>query len=304
MKTTATILLLGTLGVACQGVSDTNPKAGAAKAAAPTVESVAAAQSAPTLAVKSPATTTGHKTAETVPASVEVANVGRVQVAPELQKAASWAMAVADSNGDGKITRDEANGALNFVIGGFFFRADADADGKITPQERKEARADFAKDHPEVEYLLTTFAQNAAVKTLMTSLDVNFNQTIELKQTRSTIREAVDGVFDSLDKNSDETISASEASRGLHVAAAALGRAAFMKADADGDGEMTLAELRTSLDAPLKRAFEAADSNDDGKLTDGEAASMMWWFGERVDAASEYGYEALSTVTKVSAAKE
>ncbi len=305
MRPTATILLLGTLGVACQGLSDPKPKVEdeATKAESPTVESNAVAQSRHALAAKSPEDTADHKTADTVPAMV-VDNVGRVQAASELQKAFSWAMAVADSNGDGKITRDEANGALNFVIGGFFFRADADADGKITPKERKEARADFAKDHPEVGNLLTSFSKNAAVKTLMTSLDTDFDQTIELKQTRSTIREAVDGIFNSVDKNSDDTISASEVNRSFHVAAASWGRAAFTKADADADGKLTLDEFQASLDAPSKRAFEAADTNHDGKLTDGEAASMMWWLSERVDAASERGYEALSNVTKVSAVRK
>ena len=306
MRTTATILLVGMLGVACQGVSDPKPKVEdeAAKAESRTVEPTAAAQSQQALAAKSPKDTADHKTAQTVPAIVQVDNVGRVQPAPELQKAVSWAMAVADSTGDGKITRDEANGALNFVIGGFFFRADADADGKITPKERKEARADFAKDHPEVDNLLTLFSQNASVKTLMASLDADFDQTIELKQTRSRIGEAVAGIFDSVDKNSDGSISASEINQSFHAAAAAWGRAAFTKADADGDGKMTLGEFQASLDAPSKRAFEAADTNDDGKLTDREAASMMWWLSERVDAASEHGYAALSKVIKASAVRK
>jgi Ca2+-binding EF-hand superfamily protein len=306
MKVTAIILLVGTAGVGCQGVSDSKPPGEdeATKAASAKVEATATAENRRTLVANSPEGTADHKSADTVSASLAVDNLGRVQAAPELQQAVSWAMAVADSNGDGKITRDELNGALNFVIGGFFFRADANADGRITPKERAEARADFAKDHPEVGHLLTPFSTSAAVKTLMASLDINFEQTIELKQTRSTIREAVDGIFDSVDKNSDDTISASEANQSFHEAAAALGRAAFARADTNSDGSMTLDEFHVSLNAPLKRAFESADANDDGKLTDAEAASMMWWFGERIDAASGYGYEALSNVTTVSLAKK
>jgi Ca2+-binding EF-hand superfamily protein len=86
------------------------------------------------------------------------------------------------------------------------------------------------------------------------------------------------------------------------VAAAALGRAAFTRADADKDGKMTLDEFQASLDTPLKRAFQAADANDDGKLTDDEAASMMWWLSEdRSDAASKRGYGLLSSLVEVSA---
>jgi Ca2+-binding EF-hand superfamily protein len=210
-------------------------------------------------------------------------------------------MSVADSNGDGKISRDEATSALNFVVGGFFFRADADGDGKITAEERKAARADFAKNHPELENLMLTFANSTPVQTLVSNLDANVDQTLDLKQTRATIRGTVDGIFDAVDKNSDDIITVDEADRGFNVGAAALGRAAFAKADADNDGKMTLQEFQSSLQGTLKRAFEAADANDDGKLTDDEAASTMWWLSERVDAAAERGYEALSNLTGASA---
>ncbi len=302
MRTTAAILFVGTLGVACQGLSDPKPKVEdrATKAeSSPTVGAPPVVQSGHGLTARSRGDSPDRKTA--APASVEGDKAGRVPVPPELHKVVSWAMAVTDSDGDGKITRDEANGALNFVIGGFFFRADADADGKITPQERKEARADFAKDHPEVDNLLTSFSKNSAVKALMTSLDMDFDQTIELKQARSTIREAVNAIFDSVDENADDAISESEANRSFHAAAASLGRAAFTKADADSDGTMSLDEFQAALDAPLKRAFAAADSNHDGKLTDHEATQMMWWLSEHVDTASKPGHDAPSSATKVSA---
>jgi hypothetical protein len=110
----------------------------------------------------------------------------------------------------------------------------------------------------------------------------------------------VDGIFDAVDRNADDTITRAEADRGFNVGAAALGRAAFAKADADDDGKMTLKEFQSSLDAPLERAFEAADADGDGRLTDDEAASMMWWVTERVDSAAERAYEALLQLTEAS----
>jgi Ca2+-binding EF-hand superfamily protein len=289
------------LTAACQSSTEPNVEEGLAKPkldvnAHPVVPGTAQARAEPGSTVAA-TDSQGH----TVPAGVAITDLGRLRMAPELRKSVSRAMSIADSNGDRKISREEATSALNFVVGGFFFRADADGDGKITVQERRQARADFAKHHPELESLMVAFAKSAPVETLANSLDANIDQTIDLKQTRSTIRGAVDGIFDAVDKNSDDIITVDEADRGFNVGAAALGRAAFAKADADNDGNMTLKEFQSSLEGPLKRAFETADANDDGTLTGDEAASTLWWLSERVDSAAERAYDALSDVTGASA---
>jgi Ca2+-binding EF-hand superfamily protein len=300
MRTTTTILLLGTLGIACQGASDPKPKLEdeVTRVAPTTVEATAGAQSASR--AESPEEAGEKQTAKAVPASVRAERIGWIRTAPELENVVSRTMAVVDSNSDGNITREEANGALNFVIGGFFFRADVNADGKITPKERKEARADLAMDHPEVSSLLTSLSTSAAIKTLTTSLDANIDQTIELKQARSTVREAVDAIFTALDENSDDVITAKEAAGGFAVAAAEAGRAVFRHADADNDGKMTIEEFQASLKPPLKRVFEAADTDNDGKLSGDEASSMMWWLSERVEAASVGGHELLANLSEAS----
>lgn len=300
MRRTTTLLLVGTLGAACNRSME--PETNETETPEPKDTSVATAPAEP--AEVEPRPTREGADPGTVPAAVTVENLGRFRVAPELQKSVSRALAVADANGDGKITRDEANSGLNFVIGGFFFRADADGDGKITPEERKEARAEFARNNPELDNLLVSFADSGPVKALMERLDTDVEETLDLKQTRSAIRRAVDGIYDAVDKNSDDTITVEEADRGFNVAAAKLGRAAFSKADADDDGKMTLKEFQAALDGPLQRAFEAADANDDGQLSDDEAASMMWWLSERVDAAAERGYQVISDVTEASSIRK
>ena len=41
---------------------------------------------------------------------------------------------LADTNNDGQISQKEATDAGNLLVGGFFFRADANGDGTLTPR--------------------------------------------------------------------------------------------------------------------------------------------------------------------------
>lgn len=290
------ISLVGAFGAACQNTNTPDPDPELPR---PKIEVSARADVDTARARPQPGSTTQQEQRST-PVGFAIEHLGSARMAPGLQRSVSRAIAVADSNTDGKVSREEATSALNFVVGGFFFRADADGDGRITVAERRQARDDLAKSHPEFHQILTAFAGSKPIEKLMTTLDADVDQTIDLAQTRSTIRGVVDGIFEAVDLNSDDIITLAEADRGFSVGASALGRAAFRQADTDGNQKMTLQEFQSSLDAPLKRAFEVADANDDGSLTDDEAASIMWWLTERVDSVAERGFEAISHVTEAS----
>jgi Ca2+-binding EF-hand superfamily protein len=288
------ISLVGAFGAACQNTNGPDPDPELPK---PKIEVSAQADVDTARAKPQPGSTTPQEQ-RTAPVGYAIEHLGSARMAPGLQRSVSRVIAVADSNTDGKVSREEATSALNFVVGGFFFRADADGDGKITVAERRQARDDLAKRHREFHQILTTFASSKPIEKLMTTLDADVDQTIDLAQTRSAIRGVVDGIYEAVDLNSDDIITLAEADRGFNVGASALGRAAFRQGDADGNGKITLEEFQSSLDPPLKRAFEVADANDDGSLTDEEAASVMWWLTERVDSIAEHGYEALSHITE------
>lgn len=303
MKQLTSILCIGATALACNARTTTEgPSAEKAaheetqRADQPADErkTVRADQAAKAEAAKPSQAETERKRA------VVVENVGVFRPANELRNAIDRTVSVADANGDGKISRAEASGAMNFVLGGFFFRADENGDGKITKEERKQARAAFAEQHPEVERMLTAFAETAAVQEVMKQLDADVEQTLELKQARSTIGNAVDGIFDALDENNDRVITALEADQAFNVFAAEMGRAAFERADVDNDGHMTFEEMQKSAAPALRQIFEAADNDDNGKLSETEAASMMSWLAERMDLMAERGYDWASRFTETS----
>lgn len=250
----------------------------------------------------SAASTTRTHAAAAQPKNVEAPGQQPFRVVPELRDAVVRATAAVDADGDGRITKQEASGALDFVVGGFLFRADSDGNGKITPDERKQARADFAKEHPDVERLLMSFADTQPVKTLMAHIDEVVPKTIDAKAARATIRASVEQAFGAVDEDGDGAITRPEADEALNVAASALGKAAFRAGDHDHDGAMTFAEFEASMKPPLRRIFDYADSNDDGKLSEAEAAGMMAWAAQRLDAIGAAGFSFASMFVDTSSA--
>jgi len=73
---------------------------------------------------------------------------GPVDSLQDLQDTARMAFATADTNNDGQISKKEAVDAGNLIVGGFFFRADADGNGTLTREEAREAREAFLRQNP------------------------------------------------------------------------------------------------------------------------------------------------------------
>ena len=55
---------------------------------------------------------------------------------------------LADENNDGQISQKEAVDAGNLLVGGFFFRADANGDGVLSKDEARAARDAFLAQQP------------------------------------------------------------------------------------------------------------------------------------------------------------
>ena len=65
---------------------------------------------------------------------------GPIDSISDLQDTAKLVFKLADSNNDDQISQREAIDAGNLLVGGFFFRADANGDGVLTEQEAQQAR--------------------------------------------------------------------------------------------------------------------------------------------------------------------
>jgi hypothetical protein len=210
--------------------------------------------------------------------SVNIAGLGTCKPSDEVGTFATKIVELADSDANGQVSRTEAESAVNFVLGGFFFRADGNGDGKVTPEEGREARMQLGERHPAVAALLNQ-AREAAGATpfqLIGELaNVNYDRTLSMEEARGAARSGIDGVFRVADTNKDDTITRAEVMDASVRGARALGSRAFAAADANHDQHLDASEFEGVIDGSVKTIFTMADANKDGRLSEAEAASAV-----------------------------
>jgi hypothetical protein len=227
-----------------------------------------------------PVAQTGGNEAKTQSPLPSVAIPGVVTCEPEARLSANVSRLVelADSNGDGRVSKDEASALANFFVGGFLFRADGNMDGNVTPEEGRKARTEFLQQNPELSALLdrarAATGKNAffAVARL---LDLETTKPVTSAQARDIARGAVDDLFRTADSNSDSTITLAEARDAGWEGARAIGRAAFETADRDDNSRLTLVEFQGAVDSPVRVAFALADTDGNGALTLDESSAAL-----------------------------
>lgn len=207
------------------------------------------------------------------------------QPGTEIEQTASRLVELADTNGDGKVSKDEAQSLTNFVVGGFFFRADTNGDGTVTPDEGRRARSDFMQQNPEVAALfrgVRSATGKSPFATLAQIVDVDYGKPLTLTEARGAARNAVNDLYSVADADHDGVITMAEARNAAWQGTRLLGNEAFQAADTDHDGKLTPAELQDALRPAADAAFKMADTNDDGKLSEDEAAVAMHQIGRLV----------------------
>lgn len=209
---------------------------------------------------------------------VSVAGVASCQPSSEVSAWVSRAVDLADANGDGNVSRDEAQSAVNFMLGGMFFRADANADGKVTPEEGKKARADLMQQRPVLSALLAQARESTGqspFQALARLVDVEYGQTLSIEDARAAARGALDDLFRVTDASQDGMITRAEASDASWKGVRALGYKAFAAADGDGDDHLSSGELQGALVDAAQSVFSVADRDRDGKLSQDETSMAL-----------------------------
>ncbi|HVY47565.1 MAG TPA: EF-hand domain-containing protein [Minicystis sp.] len=199
--------------------------------------------------------------------------------AARIQRAADDFFAVVDQNRDGRISKDEATNAADFIVGGLFLKADLDGDGRITPAEGKQVRQQFMNDHPAFASMVHDIKQSTDQKSpfgvAARLLDVNYDKPITRAVARDAAKTLVDDVFQAADKDRDGAITMAEARAAAGNAIGVAAGMSFQAADQNGDGKLSEQEFSAALRGPEKVAFDMADTNHDGVLSPDEAAAAL-----------------------------
>ncbi len=212
-------------------------------------------------------------------AKVDVAGLATCEpTRAAMQSTLATLAASADADSDGKISRPEAESLVNFLVGGFMFRADENGDGTVTPSEGRKVRMELTEQHPALAALLAQV--RAATGTnpfheLASLLDVNYEKPVKASDARAVALVVLDDVFKVADQNHDGAITESEARAAGMKGENALGEQAFAAADANSDGYLDEKEFERPLEASARIAFRIADANDDDKLTKDEARAAL-----------------------------
>ncbi len=219
-------------------------------------------------------------TTDTAPTSgVAIPGIGACQPSQGMETAFRRAMELFDSNEDGKLSRVEATSGVNFLLGGFFFRADQNGDGTITPEEGKQERADLAQRYPAAAELLAQVKRAASATTAFDSLarilDTAAESSLSLADAKKAASGAVDDSFRLADTNQDKEIDGAELAAVSLKVAKDFSHRTFAAADTDGDKSLTVEEFQNALAASTRPVFQMADLDRNGRLSETEAAAAI-----------------------------
>jgi Ca2+-binding EF-hand superfamily protein len=214
---------------------------------------------------------------------------GPIDSIRDVQDSAKMLFKMADTNNDGQISQKEAVDVGNLLVGGFFFRADANGDGVLEPQEAQAAREQLFRQQPLLRYVFQKakpqnagaapgaantqpgqVAQNIAanpVQTIGSLLDTNQDRKIEASEVRQAVQQGVQTLFQVADANQDGQLSPAELNRAVGEAARTAVQVAFQTADADRNGALSMEEFDRALTGPAHAAFRVLDANNDGQLS-------------------------------------
>ena len=223
---------------------------------------------------------------------------GPIDSLSDVQDTAKLVFKLADTNNDDQISQKEAVDAGNLLVGGFFFRADANGDGVLTAQEAQQARETLYAQQPLLRFVIerakpTTgtagnppqnnqpivagtandparVVQSLAADpmgTIGNLLDTNRDQKIEASEVRQAVQTGVQTLFLVADTNQDGQLSPYELNAAVTEVAKSAVQTAFQAADGDRNGMLSMDEYDKALAEPAHAVFRVLDANSDNQLT-------------------------------------
>jgi Ca2+-binding EF-hand superfamily protein len=219
---------------------------------------------------------------------------GPIDSLSDVQDTAKMLFKLADTNNDNLVSQKEAIDAGDLLVGGFFFRADANGDGVLTPDEARQARDNLFAQQPLLKFVLERAKpQNAQqnsnsaqgtpagsdrsqtvrnlaadpMKTLGDLLDTNHDQKLQAAEVRQAVQSGVQTLFLVADTNQDNQLSPYELNAAVGTIAKSLVQNVFQTADADRNGQLSMDEYDKALAEPAHSLFRVIDANGDNQLS-------------------------------------
>lgn len=202
---------------------------------------------------------------------------GPIDSLEDIEDTAKMAFKLADSDNNGAISQKEAVDLGNLMVGGFFFRADANGDGKIGAEEAQQARDSLFQKRPWLRFFVQRVNQeqqadgepgvNQAVKQVGSLLDANSDKQIQATELRQAVQTAVQGLFAAADANRDGQMTPDEVDKAVLGGIQVVTQAAFQAADKDKNSQLSQEEFLQALQEPASQAFTILDANGDKQLS-------------------------------------
>jgi Ca2+-binding EF-hand superfamily protein len=211
---------------------------------------------------------------------------GPIDSLRDLQETGRMMFILADTNHDGQISQKEAINSNNLAVGGFFFTADRDGNGVVSPQELRAARDEYLNQNPWARYVVESIEAQAKQKnqqnsnqpnplqSVMALLDANNDKQIQAAELRQLVQTTTQSFFAAADTNRDGQMSPSEVNAAVAGGVRALAQAAFQQADKDNNGGLSRDEFDKAIVEPANVAFQILDLNHDGQISPQEAQTV------------------------------
>ncbi len=205
---------------------------------------------------------------------------GPIDSLQDVQDSLRMAFMMADQDHDGQLSQREVTDAANMAVGGLFFAADANGDGSLSREEAQQVRERIGRQYPALRVALQRAKAEKAqdgdqaasnpARAVANLLDADNDQQIKASELRQGVETIVQGGFQAIDTNRDNQLSPNELNAAAYGLARAGLQAAFQTADADRNGNLSRDEFDKALVEPGHTVFAMLDVNQDEQLSQEE----------------------------------